>query len=545
MAPKETLLNKLHEDLYDIEILNAKLGVLMNLHHEIQTPLTLINTSLLTLMKEDDDPHRRGIYDTMRRNAERILKLTGQVLDVSKMELGMMKMHMCETELIGFISDIHQLFAQQSKAKMIILDFHHDMPMLPVWLDRSQFDKVLVNLLSNAFKYTPVGGTITTRVESDDRHAYIYIRDTGIGIPEDRMPYIFDRYYQASLTVDERNIGTGIGLDLTHMLVVLHHGTIEVRNNTDGPGCEFKITLPLGCEHLSAEEMLLEKDDVKHYNYLLEEEEEPAYQPMNSEHKESHRTSIVVVEDEADVRDFLVSELQGLYDVTACTNGREGLATVGALQPDLVISDVWMPEMDGHVLCSKIKSNSTTSHIPVILITSNTGDDERLTGLEADADAYVPKPFNMDILRRIIVNLLHRYRMLKLKYGRTDQLEELLDDVQVKSPDDQLLERVMAVINKNLTNFDLSIDMIADEVGISRVHLHRKMKELTGQTPYDYIRSIRLKRAAQLLADGGKNIAEVMYACGFSSAASFSTLFKKTYGMSPRQYMTGRKTHTF
>jgi len=537
MELKDTLLAQLSEDLYDVNILNAKIGTLMNLHHEMQTPLTLITTSLLTLMKEDEDPHRRSIYETMRRNAERVIKLSGQVLDISKIELGMLRMNMCETEIIGFLDDILQLFAQQSKAKMIILDFQHTMQMLPVWLDRGQFDKVVVNIISNAFKFTPVGGTITLRVEQDDHHVYIYVRDSGIGIPEERLPYIFDRYYQASLTLEEHNIGTGIGLDLAHMLVTLHHGTIEVRNNTDGPGCEFKIALPLGCEHLTEEEMLLEKEDVNHYASLLAEDEIP-YISMDTERKENRRPVIVVVEDEADVRDFLVSELGDLYDVTACVNGREGLATVGAIQPDLVISDVWMPEMDGHALCTKIKTNSATSHIPVILLTNNTGDDQRLESVEADADAYVPKPFNMDILSRIISNLLHRYRMLKLKYGRTDQLEELLDDVRMKSPDDKLLERVMAVINKNMDNGDLSIDMIADKVGISRVHLHRKMKELTGQTPYDYIRSIRLKRAAHLLADGDRNISEVMYACGFSSAASFSTIFKKTYGMSPRQYMT-------
>ena len=192
-------------------------------------------------------------------------------------------------------------------------------------------------------------------------------------------------------------------------------------------------------------------------------------------------------------------------------------------------------------MCSKIKSSPTTSHVPVILLTAKSRDEDRLEGLETGADAYIVKPFNMDILRRTIINLIHTHQMLRLKYGRNDQLEEQVEQVKMKSPDEQLLDRVMKVINKNISNSDLSVDSIADEVGISRVHLHRKMKELTGQTPHDFIRNIRLKQAAQLLSSQNMNITEVMYACGFNNAASFSTIFKKFYGISPREYMNENK----
>lgn len=528
---------RLQEEIKAREIAEAKLRTYMNLNHEVRTPLSLIISSLVSLLKEDEDPHRRSIYETMRRNTERLLKLVHQILDIGKAEQGMMQMHMCETDLIGFFDDIHQLFAQLSKAKMIIFNFEHDMQLLPVWIDRNHFDKAIVNIITNAFKFTPVGGTITLRVERDEKHVYIYVRDTGIGIPEEKLPHIFDRFYQALLTVDERNIGTGIGLDLTHLLVDLHHGHIEVHNNSDGPGCEFKITLPLGCDHLTPQEMLLEKENVTHFNRLLEDELPNMHIPTDL--RERSRQQIVVVESEADVSDFLISELQDDYEVTLCTTGGDGLAMVSALLPDLVITDMRIPDMDGRPLCARLKASSITGHIPVILLTSSNenGEYDRLEGVEADADAYVARPFDMDVLRRIIVNLLHRYRMLKLKYSRTDRLEELIDEVKMKSPDEKLLERIMSVINNNLSNSDLCVDMIADEAGISRVHLNRKMKELTGQTPYDYIRSIRLKRAAQLLAEGDANVSEVMYACGFSNAASFSTVFKKAYGMSPREYM--------
>ena len=202
-----------------------------------------------------------------------------------------------------------------------------------------------------------------------------------------------------------------------------------------------------------------------------------------------------------------------------------------------MISDVMMPEMDGKTLCSKLKANPNTNFIPVILLTAKSRDEDKLEGLETGADAYIVKPFNMDILRRTVLNLINTHRLLRLKYERNDELEEQVDEIRIKSPDEKLLERIMDCINKNLNNSDLSVDMIADEAGISRVHLHRKMKELTGQTPHDFIRNIRLKKAAQLLANQGMNVTEVMYACGFANSASFSTVFKRFYGMSPRDYM--------
>ena len=263
-----------------------------------------------------------------------------------------------------------------------------------------------------------------------------------------------------------------------------------------------------------------------------EEEEETPF-----EQSDTHGTTIVIAEDDDEIRNYLEAELSKDYDVRACINGREALTEVYRSKPSLVISDVMMPEMDGNALCSQIKTNTSTNFIPVILLTARNRDEDRLEGLETGADAYIVKPFNMDILRRTILNLLSSHKLLKMKYERTDELEERVEDIRLKSPDDKLLEKIMDCIRKNLTNSDLNIDMISDEVGISRVHLHRKMKELTGQTPHDFIRSIRLKKAAQLLAEKGMNVTEVMYACGFANSASFSTIFRKYYGMSPRDYM--------
>ena len=532
---------QLQEHIHAEQMADAKLRFFMNISHEIRTPMTLIVTPLLSLIKQDDDPHRRGIYETMRRNAQRILSLINQMMDLRKIDKGQMQMRMCETDLIGFIKDIYEMFALQAKTKNMHFTYEHDIDALPVWIDRSNFDKVIVNILSNAFKFTPAGGEIRIRVTHDDSHAAISVYDDGEKIPEEAMEHIFERFYQQPGSANDRNVGTGIGLDLTRALVELHHGTIEVHNNADGHGCEFTVTIPLGNSHLNAEEMITSTQAAA-TSLIVNEEEEPSapystLNPQPSTAKITRRQSLVVVEDDYEIREALLAELRGDYDVTGCVNGMEGLKQIITSPPDLVISDVMMPEMDGNTLCSKIKSNPTTNHIPVILLTAKNSDEDQLTGLETGADAYIVKPFNMDILRRTIINLLHRHDLLRLKYGRNDQLEERVNEVQMKSPDDKLLERVMDVINRNIGNAELSVDRIASEVGISRVHLHRKMKELTGQTPHDFIRNIRLKQAAHLLANHGMNVTEVMYACGFNNSASFSTIFKRFYGLSPRDYM--------
>ena len=530
---------RLQEHIHAEQMADAKLRFFMNISHEIRTPMTLILTPLLSLIKQDDDPHRRSVYETMRRNAQRILGLINQMMDLRKIDKGQMQMRMCETNLIGFVNDIYGMFALQAKTKNMHFSFEHDVESLPVWIDRSNFDKVIVNILSNAFKFTPPGGEVRIAVTHTDTTASIAVYDNGEKIPEEAMAHIFERFYQQPGSANDRNVGTGIGLDLTRALVELHHGTIEVHNNDDGKGCEFVVTIPLGQAHLSAEEMITPATlpTVPDSSPAGKEEEESDTAGTTPLPRSGRRQTLVVVEDDDEIRDALVAELRNDYDVTACPNGMEGLKQVVTALPDLVLSDVMMPEMDGNTLCSKIKANPLTNHIPVILLTAKNSDEDQLEGLETGADAYIVKPFNMDILRRTIINLLHRDDLLRLKYGRNDLLEERVDEIQMKSPDDKLLERVMDVINKNLSNAELSVDRIAAEVGISRVHLHRKMKELTGQTPHDFIRNIRLKQAAHLLGYHGMNVTEVMYACGFNNSASFSTIFKRFYGLSPRDYM--------
>ncbi|MBO4849437.1 MAG: response regulator [Prevotella sp.] len=546
---KEEARLMLQEHIHTEQMGEAKLRFFMNISHEIRTPMTLIVTPLLSLMKQDKDPQRQGIYETIKRNAERILHLINQMMDLRKIDKGMMQMRMQETDLVGFVGDIHSLFEHQAESKHITLRYEHDDERLPVWIDRQNFDKVIVNILSNAFKFTPSGGEIGIRVSHDANHAHITISDNGENIPQDKLDKIFERFYQTPSHTNDRNVGTGIGLDLTRSLVELHYGAIKAENLTPSnassylensqSGVLFTVSIPLGNSHLKPEEMMeSQEEEVVNPMAELEDIEEPLVEEETMNEGTSSTCKVIVIaEDDDEIRDFLETELSTEYEIHSCPNGREALAEIYRCSPDIVVSDVMMPEMDGNTLCSQLKLNPQTNHLPVILLTAKNRDEDKLEGLETGADAYIVKPFNMDILRRTIHNLIGSRQLMRQKYGRTEQLENQVEEMKMKSPDEKLLDRIMATINKHLNDSELSVDMIANEVGVSRVHLHRKMKELTGQTPHNFIRSLRIKQAAHLLSSQNMNITEVVYACGFSNPTSFSTIFKSVYGMTPREYM--------
>lgn len=532
---------RLQEHIHSEELSEAKIRFFMNISHEIRTPMTLIISPLLSLMNSDKDAKRQAIYEVIKRNAERILHLINQMMDLRKIEKGKMQMRMQETNLIGFLNDLYSLFQLQAKAKGIKLNFHHDSEQLPVWIDLDNFDKVVVNILSNALKFTPSGGEITMSVTHDEQHVQLSIKDTGEAIPADKMDKIFERFFQSTESINNRKMGTGIGLDLTHSLVELHHGTITARNNEDGKGCEFIVTLPLGNAHLKPEEIITpEEQEARKTNSTAELVDE---QPDTGNDQASPRVSttgnprIVIVEDDEEIRHYLATELGKIYRVTEYDNGADALMNILKQTPDLVISDVVMPKMDGVTLCTKLKTHVGTNHLPVILLTGRGEEENQLEGLETGADAYIVKPFSLDILKRTIANLLFARQVLRNKYSGQEEQADKVTHIDVKSPDEKLLEKVMEVINKNLDNAELNVDTIAEAVGISRGHLYRRMKQLTNQSPHDLIRNIRLKQAANLLSTGNHSITEVMYACGFSNAASFSTMFKNFYGMSPREYM--------
>lgn len=553
----------LQQHIHAEEMGEAKIKFFMNISHEIRTPLTLIITPLLSLIKEDKEPHRQGIYEIIRKNSERILHLINQMMDLRKIDKGQMVMRMCQTDMVAFINEEYELFKQQALAKNIDFEYQHDSEELPVWIDRNNFDKVIINILSNAFKFTPTAGHILLSLTHTDHHAYISVKDSGIGIPKDKLENIFQRFYQTPADPSDRNVGTGIGLDLTRSLVELHYGTISARNNEGEKGSKFEhgsefiIRIPLGKDHLKPEEIIDEEEVKEKQNQELAEVkqlEQEVKETENAEKAESatvttdmqgklpasargNKAEIVIVEDEEDIQNYLKAQLASDFKIRTYPNGKVALNEILKNKPDLIISDVMMPEMDGTTLCTKLKANINTNDLPIILLTAKSREEDQLEGLQTGADAYILKPFNMEILRRTIINLLTMRRTLKNKFTGKESQEEKVEQRKIQTPDDALMQRVMEVINENISDSDLSVDMIAQKVGISRVHLHRKMKELTNQTPHSFIRNIRLQQAAKLLKDGKQSITDVMYICGFSNSASFSTMFKNLYGCSPREYM--------
>lgn len=527
------------------EMNDAKLRFFIDLSHEIRTPMTLITSPLGDLMSEDNDPHRNAIYATIKRNAERILHIVNQIMDMRKIDKGQMKMQMQETNIVGFINEICSLFAYTARNKGINLSFMHDgIDKLSAWVDRTALDKVMMNLLSNAMKYTPNGKNVVIGLTKDNEKFHIFVSNDGQQIAEDQLEKIFMRFYQAKGS--NTKPGTGVGLDLARSLTELQHGTIHAENLPGG--CKFVVELPLGNSHLNSEELAViseERPNVEQQHVAAEEETSEQQATPDTEAVtgcgpttlKNKLQTIVIAEDDDEIRQYVAQSLESTFRVLAFTNGAEALPVIQKELPAVVITDVMMPCMDGNELCTKIKSNIRTNHIPVIMLTAKAMDNDVLEGLETGADAYITKPFNMDILKRTIINKINSRRVMEKKFSGEESQSDKVENLEVTTPDQKLMVKIMDVINHNISNSDLSVDMIAQEVGLSRVHLHRKMKELTNQTPHDFIRNIRMQQAAKLLDEGNHNITEIVYKCGFSNTTSFSTMFKKMYGQTPREYM--------
>ena len=352
------------------------------------------------------------------------------------------------------------------------------------------------------------------------------------------MGRIFERFYQIRNSHNNSNVGTGIGLHLSRSLVELHHGTIKAENNENKPGSRFIIRLPLNKKHLNVEEIddnPVGNNAPVHITTAL-----PTPSPTDEEDEKIRsktKCHVLIVEDDEEIRKYICRELASDFHMHECANGKEALTLILKKEPDLIISDIMMPEMDGLALCKKIKQNVTINHIPIILLTAKSREEDNLEGLNMGADAYIVKPFSIEILRKTAINLIKSREILRNSFSGSQMQEQKLKKLKVQSPDDRLLDKVMKVINDNLGNPDLNVEMIATEVGISRVHLHRKLKELTNQSTRDLIRNVRLKQAASLLANQYHNITEVATLTGFTNVAYFSTAFKELYGVPPSTYM--------
>lgn len=525
--------------LRTIEINEAKLQFFTNISHEIRTPLSLIVSPLHKLMSTDTDQSHLQAYSTMYRNVKMLMQLINQLLDLRKIDNGRLKLVFRNNDIVSRLSELCSYFSVIAAEKNIHFTFSHEPDELFVWSDPGYFDKIFMNLLSNAFKFTPDNGTIEVRLETHSeaegkQFVSISVTDTGIGINEADLPHIFERFYIADNNKD-KGTSNGIGLHLTHSLVKLHHGTIAAWNNENGKGATFVVELPLGREHFRDDEVL--SDENPDFSFIKSEAVNMVPDPEPPVYvKPSTPKKMLIIDDDPEIISYLRNELSADFHVLTCSNGKDGLQMALGQRPDVIICDVMMPEMDGITFCKKLKQNVNINHIPVILLTAKTDDSTNLQGLKYGADAYITKPFYIEVVRRTAFNLIGLRSQLYNIYSGQQLQENRQVEVEMESPNQKLLSRIMAVVNENIGNPDLSIDKLCEEVGISRAHIYRKLKELTNQSGRDFIKNIRLKYAEKLLLEDEHLIGEIATKLGYNNPNNFSADFKAKYGMTPNRW---------
>ncbi len=500
-----------------------KMRFLINATHDIRSPLTLIMGPLNKLKERITDKENLDDIQIIDRNAQRLLLLVNQILDERKIDKNQMHLHCSETDLVAFVTGICSLFQFNARQRNIRFTFEHEDEKLMAWIDRIQFDKVVTNLLSNAFKYTYDGGEVRVILSKDGKSVSLRVVDNGLGFKEENTEKLFERFYQGNDNSDLHIEGTGIGLNLSRAIVLLHGGSIKAYNRKDGQrGACLDVQIPLGKEHLKPEEIV----------------DDESSETQGSHKQGSRNFRLLVVDDDLEVAQYIKNELGQWYRIDTAPNGREALKKLltDSGGYDLVISDVMMPEMDGISMLRQLKGNPNISDIPVILLTSKVEVSDRLEGLRKGADAYLAKPFNMEELHILVDNLVDNVRRLRGKFSGAQTQEDKMENVEVKGNNDQLMERIMQTVNEHLQDPDFNVDRLCEEVGLSRTQLHRKMKEITGISTGEFIRNLRLQQAARLIREGKINIAQVAYSVGFNNQTYFSTVFKKHFGRTPTEY---------
>lgn len=515
----------------------ARLQWFTDISHEIRTPLTLVLSPLQRLMAKSVDEETAASYRLMYRNGVRILRLVNQLLDARKLEKGQMRLKVEEVDPLSLVNNIMDSFRPVATKKQLSMILNTGNLPEKVFLDVDLMDKVLYNVVSNAVKYTPEGGTIQISVDVDEKYYLRFeVADSGIGIAPENVERIFERFYRVEGQQGVGNNGSGIGLHLTKSLLTLHHGTIQVVSEL-GKGSKFIFRIPSeGSAYTEDEKRNVPSSDVN------TQREEKVYHCLdeviaekNTGNKRKKKVKVLVVEDDRDIRAFLSRELGTFYLVLEAEDGKAGYELTLKELPDLIISDVMMPVMDGMTMVRKLRGNSNTAGIPIVLLTAKTGLDDLVEGLDQGVDAYLPKPFNIEHLVAQINNLLRRQTRQKVQ-SSGETTREVDSSFDVKNADEKMIARLNAIIKEHISDSSLTIEGLSAEFGISRVHLHRKLKELYNQTPSVYLRNIRLEHAAYLLRTKKISIAEVAFAVGFNSQQYFTNCFKDLYGLSPSAY---------
>lgn len=544
------------------QLSNIKLRFFTDISHELRTPLTLITSPVGEVLEHEPlTPSARKLLTVVHNNTERMLRLVNQILDFRKIENKKMKLLLEKSDIVELLQKVMDNFHLIAKEKNINFRLQTDKESIHCWIDQDKVEKIIFNLLSNAFKYTPANKSITVYAHTTKDKVVISVADEGIGIDPKKQQTLFQRFE----TLVNNNIlqpSSGIGLSLVKELIELHQGNIQVNTET-GTGSEFIVTLPLDqkvYEGKENTEFILsdapsthnQKQD-KHKtisktsekNIILQEktEDKDADNNMNQD-----PISVLVVEDNAELRNFLNDILSGTYKVIEATNGQEGLEQALQYVPDFIISDVMMPVMDGLDMVKAIKAHRDVCHIPIILLSAKSSLDDRISGLEQGIDDYITKPFSSTYLKTRIKSLLHQRKQLQELYLEqwSDQKKEnpvptLLVEVEPERPqivpfDEVFMKRVMEIMHNQMDNSKLTIDEFAQELGMGRTVFYQKLKSIVGLSPIDFVREMRIKRAKQLMETGEYNVSTIAYMTGFNDPKYFSKCFKKKYGVSPSEF---------
>lgn len=515
-----------NEDQY-----KARIRLFTNFAHELRTPLTLIISPLEEILSIDNpQPVTHGTLHLIHDNAKRLLHMVNQLMDLRSKEEDKMKVRVAEGDIAGFAKEIFIAFNHQAQQRGISYEFFCSQKPTGVWFDRNLFEKVLMNLLSNAFKFTPDGGKISLDISEKDDMVMLKVSDSGIGIYESDLENIFNPFYRTD-DAHEGFEGSGVGLSLVKSIIELHHGHIYAES-TKGRGTTFNIVLHKGNDRFGESEIIQgyqDSETIDRYATGEEIKNVPAAAKTSA--------TILVVEDNKELRKYIVSGLSRYYNVIEASNGSEGRLQALANAPSLIISDVMMPVMDGLQMCEELKNDSRTSHIPIILLTARQMVIQMKEGLELGADDYITKPFNMQSLILKVGNIIASREKLKVLYGQTVAVENLGLEINASLSDEKFLQQLNAHIDQYISDSDLNADSLCKIVGMSRATLYRKVVAATGLSPARYIQTVRLNMAAKMLENSEMSVTDIAIATGFSSIVHFSSSFKKKYGISPTQYI--------
>ena len=509
------------------EVTAQKLQFFTNVSHEVRTPLTLILAPLDRLIISLRESPYASDLGLIQKNANRLLRVINQILDFRKVEGKQEKLAVREIDLVPFVGEIKSYFDSMASVRAIAYTFTSSIKQCTLWIDPDLLEKVFVNLLSNAFKFTPEGGSVRIELTEEDDRVFIQVIDTGSGIQPGNLPHLFDRFY-----TEDRSMGTGIGLHLVKEYIHMHGGEIRVESEP-GQRTTFTVCLRKGKAHFEDSDLM--ETSVSHQAYEASRLDDSETHKMLSK---TYPYTILITEDDDEVRCFLERELSPHFKTRTAANGKDALRVLEEEEISLVVSDVMMPEMNGFELCRMIKSQLPFSHIPVILLTALTDERQRIFGITGGADDYIQKPFHTDYVKIKIIHLLQERRKLRERLLEKLRDNKLLlsEPEKVESIDDAFLRKFAEQIEAVYADPEYNVEKLSETLGLSRGHLHRKIKELTGTAPVEFLRTYRLNKATQLLRQNAYTVSEVAYRTGFSSPAYFSKCFKAVYGVTPTEY---------